>query len=228
MSHCHHKRSSCNPCFTPGPQGPQGVPGLTGATGPAGATGPGATGPAGATGAPGAPGATGPSGGPTGPTGSTGPTGMTGATGVPGTGGVLAYADFYALMPSDNAAAVAVGADVEFPQNGPTSNTSIFRIGPSSFGLGAIGTYEVNFQVSVTEAGQLILTLDGVDLAYTVVGRATGTSQIVGLCLVTVTNPLSSTLTVRNPTGNATALTITSSAGGTRAVSAHLVIKQIA
>lgn len=224
MSHCHHKRSSCNPCFTPGPQGPQGVPGLTG---PTGATGPGATGPAGATGAPGAPGATGPSGGPTGPKGETGATGTPGPTG-PTSSGVLAYADFYALMPNDNAATVAVGADVEFPQNGPTSFTSIFRIGPSSFGLGAIGTYEVNFQVSVTEAGQLILTLDGVDLAYTVVGRATGTSQIVGLSLVTVTNPLGSVLTVRNPTGNSTALTITPLAGGTRAVSAHLVIKQIA
>jgi len=35
-------------------------------------------------------------------------------------------------------------------------------------------------------------------------------------------------LTVRNPAGNATALTITPSAGGTRAVSAHLVIMQLA
>ena len=136
---------------------------------------------------------------------------------------VLAFADFFALMPPDNAATVAPGTDVSFPQDGPTSGTAITRTGPSTFNLLAIGTYQVLFQVSVTEAGQLILTLNGADLAYTVVGRATGTSQIVGMALVqtTVNN---SVLTVRNPAGNATALTITPLAGGTRPVSAHLVI----
>ena len=82
------------------------------------------------------------------------------------------------------------------------------------------------FQVSVTEAGQLILTLNGEDLAYTVVGRATGTSQIVGMSIVETT-VINAVLTVRNPAGNAAALTITPLAGGTRPVSAHLVITQI-
>ncbi len=136
-----------------------------------------------------------------------------------------AFADFYALMPPDNAATVAPGTDVSFPQDGPNSG-SITRTSASSFDLPTIGTYEVNFQVSVNEAGQLILTLDGVDLAYTVVGRATGTSQIVGLALVTTTS-VNSILTVRNPAGNTPALTITPRAGGTRPVSAHLVIKLI-
>jgi len=136
---------------------------------------------------------------------------------------VLAFADFFALMPPDNAATVAPGTDVSFPQDGPTSGTAITRTGPSTFNLLTMGTYLVLFQVSVDEAGQLILTLNGADLAYTVVGRATGTSQIVGTALVqtTVNN---SVLTVRNPAGNATALTITPLAGGTRPVSAHLVI----
>ncbi|HZJ77545.1 MAG TPA: hypothetical protein VFD52_01920 [Clostridia bacterium] len=80
--------------------------------------------------------------------------------------------------------------------------------------------------VSVSEAGQLILTLDGADLAYTVVGRATGTSQIAGMAIVETT-AVNSILTVRNPMGNSTALTITPLAGGTRPVSAHLVITQI-
>lgn len=82
------------------------------------------------------------------------------------------------------------------------------------------------FQVSVGEAGQLLLTLNGADLEYTVVGRATGTSQIVGLAIVE-TSSVNSILTVRNPAGNAAALTITPLAGGTRPVSAHLVIMQI-
>ena len=83
------------------------------------------------------------------------------------------------------------------------------------------------FNVGVSEAGQLILTLNGADLAYTVVGRATGTSDIiVGLSIITTT-AVNSTLTVRNPAGNATALTFTPLAGGTRPVSAHLVITQL-
>jgi len=138
----------------------------------------------------------------------------------------LAFSNYFALMPPDNAATVAPGTDVSFPQDGPTSATSIARTGPSTFNLAAIGTYQIMFQVSVDEAGQLMLTLNGADLAYTVVGRATGTSELAGISLVT-TNVINSMLTVRNPAGNSTALTITPLAGGTRPVSAHLVITQI-
>ena len=110
-----------------------------------------------------------------------GPRGPVGPQGLPG--GELGYADFYALMPSDNSATVAPGADVSFPQNGPIANTNIGRLGPSSFNLGPVGTYQILFRVSVTEAGQLILTLNGQDLEYTVSGRATGTSEIVGMAI---------------------------------------------
>jgi hypothetical protein len=147
--------------------------------------------------------------------------------GSSGGGGILSFADFFALMPPDNTETVAHGTDVSFPQNGPTKGTTIARTGPSTFNLSAIGTYQVLFQVSVTEPGQLILTINNADLAYTVVGRATGTSQIVGMALVKTT-AINSILTVRNPASNSTALTITPIAGGTRSVSAHLVITQIA
>jgi hypothetical protein len=113
-----------------------------------------------------------------------------------------------------------------FCVNGPTSGTDIVRATSDSFTLSEIGTYQVLFQVSVDEPGQLILTLNGADLAYTVVGRATGTSQIVGMALVQ-TSVIDSILTVRNPAGNSTALTITPLAGGTRPVSAHLVITRL-
>jgi Collagen triple helix repeat (20 copies) len=191
-----------------GPSGPQGPTGNTGAPGPAGPPGP-----VGATGATGAPG----------PAGPPGPIGATGATGANGN---IAFADFYALMPPDNAATVAPGTNVEFPQIGPTSSTRISQLDASNFLLAAIGTYQVLFQVSVNEAGQLMLALNGVPLAYTVVGRATGTSQIVGMSLVT-TSTTNSTLNVQNPVGNSTALTVTPLAGGTHPVAAHLVITQI-
>ena len=163
--------------------------------------------------------------GETGPVGPQGPVGETGPAGP--AGGVLNYADFYALMPPDNAATVAPGTDVSFPQDGPNSGSDISRTGPDSFNLAQIGTYQVLFEVSVDEAGQLILTLNGDDLTNTVFGRATGTSQIVGMAIVETT-VINSVLTVRNPAGNATALTITPLAGGTQPVSAHLVITQIA
>ena len=200
----YHSRDR-NPCIAcpPGPVGPRGPAGPQGPVGPRG--------PVGAT-------------GPIGPRGPQGDVGAQGPQGLPG--GVLSYADFYALMPPDNAATVAPGTDVSFPQNGPIANTNIGRLGPSSFYLGPVGAYQILFQVSVAEAGQLILTLNGQDLAYTVAGRATGTSQIVGMAVITTT-AVNSVLTVRNPAGNAAALTITPLAGGTRPVSAHLVITQI-
>ena len=211
-----------------GTTGPAGSIGLTGATGATGSIGP--AGPLGPIGLTGAIGATGPAGpiGLTGAIGSTGATGATGSAGVTGpSGGLLDFADFYALMPGDNAATVAVNEDVSFPENGPAlASTNITRIDTTQFSLGAIGTYQVMFQVSVNEPGQLELTLNGNGLAYTVVGRATGTSQIVEMVLVQTT-AADSTLTVRNPAGNSTALTITPSAGGASPVSAHLVITRL-
>ena len=219
-----------------GPAGPQGIPGVRGPVGPQGPEGiAGPVGPQGPVGETGPVGPQGPGGvagpvGPQGPAGVAGPVGPQGPVGVTGpqgpAGGVLGYADFYALMPPNNAATVAPGTDVSFPQDGPNSGTGIARSGPSSFNLAEIGTYQVLFQVSVTEPGQLILTLNGEDLAYTVAGRATGTSQIVGMAIVETT-AINSVLTVRNPEGTAEALTITPLAGGTRPVSAHLVITQI-
>lgn len=136
------------------------------------------------------------------------------------------FSEFFALMPSDNASTVAVGAAVQFPQNGAT-NSAIARSSATQFVLPAIGTYEVAFQVSVTEAGQLALDLDGVIIAKSVVGRDTVTSQIVGHSFITTVS-LGQVLRVINPTGNAAALTITASAGGTHAVSANLLVRQVA
>lgn len=225
-----------------GPTGPTGATGAQGPAGPAGATGAtgaqGPVGPAGATGATGEQGPIGPAGatgatgeqgpiGPAGATGATGEQGPIGPTGATGPAAILNFADFYALMPTDNPIDIAPGADVNFPQNGPSNGAVISRISASSFNLAAIGTYQVIFQVSVTQSGQLILTLNGIDLGYTVVGRATGTSQIICMVLVnTVT--ANSVLTVRNPAGNSTALTITPNAEGERPVSAHIIITQLA
>jgi hypothetical protein len=144
-------------------------------------------------------------------------------------GQASAFADFFALMPADNAATVAPGAAVHFPQDGPATG-SIVRSGPSTFVLAEVGTYEVQFTVSVSEPGQLVLALDdGMGFAEdpaTVVGRATGTSQIAGVSLVTTT-AANTLLQVRNPSGGFSPRTITPRAGGISPASAHLVIKKL-
>ena len=129
-------------------------------------------------------------------------------------------------MPGDNSATVAAGSPVEFPQDGP-SNGNIVRSSSTEFILPDIGIYEIDFEVSITEAGQLVVVLNGTELLYTVVGRATGTSQIIGVSLIQTTET-NSILSINNPLGNLTALTITTIAGGTDSVSAHLIIKRVA
>lgn len=212
---------------TAGPKGDAGARGAQGETGPAGPQGSdGRAGPAGLAGADGAPGAQGPQGDP-GRAGAQGADGRTGAQGAPGPAGTTEFAQFFALMPPDNAATIAPGTDVNFPQDGPTNGSGLIaRTGPSSFNLAEIGVYRIAFNVPVTEAGQLILTLDGTDLAYTVGGRATGTSQITGESLIQ-TMTVNSILTVRNPAGNSNALTITPLAGGNQPVSASLIVEQL-
>ncbi len=193
-----------------GALGPQGAKGDNGEVGGQGATGiQGTPGPAGTT-------------GPTGPPGAPGPSGL---NGTPGADAVSEYAEFFALAPPDNPATVAPGTAVLFPQDGPTSGT-ITRVSPDTFNLGAIGTYRVSFAVPVNEQGQLVVAVDGIDLAYTVVGRATGTTTIAGESLIQTTGA-NSLLTVGNPAGNSNALSVSQLAGGTRPVAATLIIERL-
>lgn len=203
-----------------GAEGPQGE---TGAQGPAGAQG--------ETGAPGATGAQGPAGSSTGIKGAAGPKGATGATGpagppgAPGASVSNESALFFAQMPPDNATTVGVGQDVDFPQNGPSTSTGIVRASADSFTLTTPGVYRVSYQVSVDESGQLTLTLDGVDLGYTVTGRATGTG-LIGLTTLVETTGIGQVLTVRN-SSSFSALTITPLAGGSAPSAATLLIELV-
>jgi len=170
------------------------------------------------------PGVAGPAGSP-GIAGAAGERGIQGVPGIPGAPGILDFSDFYALMPGDNGATIPAGSPVLFPNTGST-NGVITRLSSSLFLLPAIGSYLVLFQASISEPGQLMLSLNSSPIASTVAGRATGTDQIVGISVVTTTSP-NSTLELINPPGNSTALTLTPIAGGTHSVSAHLVIIRI-
>ena len=237
-----------------GPQGPIGATGPQGEVGPAGPIGPvGPQGPIGLTGATGATGATGPQGpqgevgpaGPIGPVGPQGPIGLTGATGATGATGpqgpqgevgpagpagadgtVLSFADFYALMPPDNTEAIDAGEDLDFPSDGPSSGDNITRVSVDSFALAETGTYEILFRANVAEPAQLVLTLNGTEIPYTVSGTSASPGQVVGMALITTTAE-NSILTVRNPTASTAPINLTDSAGGSEPISAHLIITQL-
>ena len=215
-----------------GATGPQGAPGIPGAQGIPGVAGtPGAQGIQGLTGLQGLPGIPGLAGTPgvQGTPGATGAQGAPGTPGSPGANGLMHFAEFFGLAPPDNSASVAPGSAVQFPLNGP-SDGLITRASSSQFLLPSIGTYQVYFQVPVTEGGQLVVGLDSgggtVELAYTVVGRGAGATQIVETTLIQTT-VVDAMLSVRNPAGESIALTITPLAGGVDPASSSIVIEQV-
>lgn len=160
--------------------------------------------------------------------GAAGAAGIQGITGIPGAPGILDFADFYSLQGgafADNSPPVAAGGAVVFFRAGSTNGT-ITSLGPSSFNLPTIGTYLVLFQVDVTAAAQLGLRLNSAPILDSVVGRATGSSQIAGISLVTTTTA-NSVLEVINPSGNATTIAVPPNDGGTQPITAHLVILRI-
>jgi len=155
--------------------------------------------------------------------------GIPGPPGIPGKDGISAiinFANFYSIIPPDNVnSTIAPGASIEFTTDGPAQGT-ITRVNNTQFNIADIGIYEVLFQASVDESGQLVIAINGIQIPYTVVGRATGTSQIVGMSLIQITS-INSILSINNPLLNSTALTLTPLAGGFNGVSAQLIIKQL-
>ena len=144
-------------------------------------------------------------------------------------GGAVNYQDFYAMMPSDNSGTIPSFGAISFPRT-TISNSIITQNSPFAFNLPDIATYEINFQVSVTEATQLEIILNNANLPFnaTVVGRFTGNSQIVGVFLVTTTS-INTSLSIIN--SGYSSITLTPWAGNTAgpisAVSAHLIIKKL-
>lgn len=178
-------------------------------------------------GAAGIPGIAGPAGAP-GIAGAAGTQGIQGVSGIPGAPGILDFSDFFTLLPGDGGggSSIAPGTAIFFPQDGPSTGI-IVRLNQTTFLLPVIGTYLVLFEGSVNEPGQFMLRINGADLANSVAGRDTGTTQIVGVSLVTTVVP-NTTLEVINPPLNTTALTLTPANGSlTHAYSTHLVIIRV-
>lgn len=160
--------------------------------------------------------------------GAAGALGIQGIIGIPGAPGLLDFSDFFTLQSTTvtQNTTITAGNAVQFANIGSTTGT-IVPTSPSTFLLPTVGTYLVQFEVGVTEGtSQLQLSLNTVPLSETVVGRASGTAQIVGTFLVTTTSA-NSVLSVINPEGNGPINLEPIGGSGTESLSSHLVIIRI-
>jgi hypothetical protein len=134
---------------------------------------------------------------------------------------------------NDNPDAIAPGSAVNFPK--PLINTygTIQRLNgtnPNKFSLPPNGVFEITFQVTVQNTGELVIVLNGQEQAMTVVGKSGG-GMLVGVSIITTPPINSSTLSINNPsTAVAGGLKIDESSGSalSQPLSCHLIIKQLA
>ena len=225
-----------------GPTGEKGETGPTGPAGDTGSTGPtgekGETGEAGETGPTGEAGETGPTGavGPTGEKGETGPTGATGEKGDTGSCFLVDFADFYGQMSqsgiNDNPDDILPGGSVNFPSPSTNPFGSIQRkegTSPNEFVLPPNSVFEVIFNVTINNTGELLIVLNGNELIPTTVGKSGG-GVICGVSIITTPPDIDSILSINNPiTAPSGGIKVDESSGAlTLPLSCHLVIKKIA
>lgn len=122
---------------------------------------------------------------------------------------------FYNLAVSGT---VAIGAPFPFDTDGPT-NPALYAHTPSAtpatsapITILTAGTYRVDYSVTVAEARQIALYLDGAVVLSTIYGQATGTAVTTAFAIITVA--AGQVLTLRNHL-SAAALTLVTPSGGT-------------
>jgi hypothetical protein len=145
----------------------------------------------------------------------------------------LTYAQFYGIASTlglpDYQTPVAAGANMPFPELGPTLGAgAVTALSGSTWQLPGPGTYRVVFQLPINEANaELGVALDGALLGnpVCVAGRSVAGAQIWGNFVFTTTQ--AHVLSVMNPASAPSSLTVTPKAGGGNAVTATLLIEQI-
>lgn len=151
--------------------------------------------------------------------------GRNGTNGTNGISGVIDFASFYALKPNDNFSPIPGGVAIAFPHQGPTHPSSnIYMFFTNVFVITNTGSYEFTYYLSVTEACQIALELNGVVDPNTVSGRATGTNYAYGKLILDITTPFT-LISVVN--AGLIPLTVTGNAGGTQVSSSYFNIKQL-
>jgi hypothetical protein len=132
---------------------------------------------------------------------------------------------------NDNPDAIEPSGAVNFPK--PATNTygTIQRVtgSDSQFELPANGIFEITFQVTTQNTGELVVVLNGNEQSMTVVGKSGG-GEIVGMSIISTPSGNPSTISINNPsTANNGGLKIDSATGAlSEPLSCHLIIKQLA
>jgi hypothetical protein len=132
---------------------------------------------------------------------------------------------------NDNPDDVGPGESVNFP-NPPVNPFGIIQrkegTSPNEFTLPPDCIFEITFQVTTDNTGELIVVLNGNELVQTVVGMSGGGS-LVGMSIITTPSGSESILSINNPVGSPPGgLKIDESSGSlAQPLTCHLIIKKI-
>jgi hypothetical protein len=131
---------------------------------------------------------------------------------------------------NDNPDPIEPGYAINFPSPLVNPYGTIQRVAGSTtqFSLPPGSVFEITFQVTVQNTGELVIVLNGNELLMTIVGKS-GNGTIIGMSIISTPFGASSTLSINNPS-NATpgGLIIDSATGSlTQPLSCHLIIKQL-
>lgn len=138
------------------------------------------------------------------------------------------YGYFYNLTVSGT---VAIGAPFPFSTDGPFTAGFLHTASPvyaTSAPITVVnaGVYSVQYSVTVAEARQIALYVNGVVNLSTIYGQATGTAVTTAQAIISI--PAGALLTLRNHL-SAAALTLVTPSGGTAANATNsLLIKRLA
>jgi hypothetical protein len=132
---------------------------------------------------------------------------------------------------NDNPNPIEPGESINFPKPAINPYGSIQRLSGTSsyeFVLPANGVFEVTYEVTIQNTGELVVVLNGTELSMTVVGKAGG-GQIVGIAIVSTPAGTPSILSISNPSSAAAGgLKVDEATGAlTLPLSCHLIIKQL-
>jgi hypothetical protein len=132
---------------------------------------------------------------------------------------------------NDNPDSIDPGSAVHFPRPSVNPYGSIQRSAssPFEFLLPPNSIFEITFQVTVQNTGELVIVLNGQELSQTVVGKSGG-GFVVGISIITTPSGSQSTLSINNPsTAVAGGIKIDeATAALSQPLSCHLIIKQLA
>jgi hypothetical protein len=157
--------------------------------------------------------------------GADGKDGLDGKDGKDGKDGITVYANFYGLQPLNQIPVVTPGSPVEFPNNGPTTG-NITRLTAGTFNVDLSGNYLISFNLTVIEAAEVVLVLNGVELPETVVARSTGETQLSGNFIINVPQS-NSVISLNNASNTPFNLSSNSNTGSTKPLSLQLNILKL-